>query len=277
MSAAEEICAAGIDELQALVDLSLLKSVDGSRFLMLETIREYAREKLELIADGSTLPRKHAEFFGDLSGSGVADFSVAPGEWSDRLEKDRDNLRAAMASSLAEGRVEVALQVAIAYGFLCASRGPLTEGRTWLEKALLQSEAPPALRQRALRVAANLAERQGDVEAARAHAESLEVARAIGDPDAVGDALLSLGIVEADANNHDLAEALQREALNAFEASGNGRQVRLTLGMLGFLYMSRGAYSTPGRYARKLFACRARPRTRGESRRSEQSRSCPRP
>ena len=44
LSAAEEICAAGIDELQAFVDLSLLKSVDGSRFLMLETIREYARE-----------------------------------------------------------------------------------------------------------------------------------------------------------------------------------------------------------------------------------------
>ena len=119
---------------------------------------------------------------------------------------------------------------------------------------MLQSEGAPALRQRALRVAANLAERQGDVEAARAHAaESLEVARAIGDPDAVGDALLKLGIVEADANNHDLAEALQREALNAFEASGNGRQARLTLGMLGFLYMSRGAYSNAGEVCEKAF------------------------
>ena len=73
--------------------------------------------------------------------------------------------------------------------------------------------------------------------------ESLEIARTLDDPDAIGAALLSLGIIECDANNLDLAEALQLDALSVFSASDNESEVRKTLGMLGFLYIARSDYS----------------------------------
>src|SRR5207249_3925095 len=116
---------------------------------------------------------------------------------------------------------------------------------SWLDAALRQAEGvPAALRQRTLREAANLAERQGDLDPARALAEeSVELARALDDSDALGAALLELGIIECDASDFDRAEEDQREALNLFATSGNDREARQTLGMLGFLLIARGKYS----------------------------------
>ena len=97
---------------------------------------------------------------------------------------------------------------------------------------------------RALEVACDLAKRQGDLDAARMLAEErLELARAIGDLDAVGTALDSLGIIECYAGKFDRGEQLQREAVAVFTASGNDINLRRALGMLGFLLFARGAYA----------------------------------
>jgi len=243
LEAAEEVAEAELDTLQSLVEKSLLRFTN-ERYWMLETIREYAGERAQSPADGP-LRSRHAELFAELANQAITDISDSQREWSDRLEQERDNMRAAMSWSLGQGRPELAYELAIAYGRLCALRGPLGEGRSWLEAVLQQGgDVPVPLRQRALRAASDLAERQGDLDVARAQAgESLELARAMGDPDAIGAALLSLGIIEGDANNFDLSEALQCEALTVFSAAGNERGVRGTLGMLGFLYNSRGNYS----------------------------------
>jgi tetratricopeptide (TPR) repeat protein len=91
--------------------------------------------------------------------------------------------------------------------------------------------------------AAGLAERQKDLDAARALSqESLDLARAIGDAHAIGKSLLGLGIVEGDVGNFELSEALQREALSVFSKAESEREVREVLGMLGFLYISHGDY-----------------------------------
>jgi hypothetical protein len=149
-----------------------------------------------------------------------------------------------MSWSLSEKEFRLAHELANAYGILCAVRGPQGEGRSWLEEALLHGEGVPrALRQRALRRAANLAERQGALDTARAHArESLELARALDDPDEIGGTLLLLGIIEGDANNFELAADLHHEAIGVFSASNNEREACQALGMLGFLHLSLGAY-----------------------------------
>jgi predicted ATPase len=248
LEAAEEVAGADLDTLQSLVEKSLLRFTN-ERYWMLETIREYAWERLEEAGDGAQMRSLHLEFFAGLARDGSVPGALIRGgperEWTDRLDEERDNFRGAMSWSVAGAHTQRAHEVAIAYGLLCATRGPLSEGRSWLEAALLETKGvAPALRQRALHGASNLAERQGDLETARVHAqESLDLARTIDDPYAIGSALLSLGVIESDANHNDLAEALQREALTVFEASGNEREVRLTLGLLGFLYLSGGHYS----------------------------------
>ena len=243
LEAAEEVAGAGLDTLQSLVEKSLLRFSDG-RYWMLETIRDYASERLDEAGEAVSTRSGHAAFFAELAARGAAEMPESPRKWSDRLEEERDNLRGAMAWCLNERRFAFAHELAIAYGALCVSRGPLGEGRSWLHAALQQTEhVPLALRQRALGSASNLAERQGHLDPARVLAEeSLELARAIDDADAVGRALARLGIVEGDAGHFERSERLQLEALAVFSKSGNERDARMTLGMLGFLYLANKDY-----------------------------------
>jgi predicted ATPase len=246
LEAAEEVAGADLDILQSLVEKSLLR-FSTERYWMLETIREYAGEQLEGSGRTSSARLEHSGFFAALAAKGTAELRESPREWGDRLEAERSNLRAALAWSLDRDRAIDATELAMAYGSLCASRGPLGEGRSWLE-VVLRQDVPLALRQKALRVASNLAERQKDLDAARAFAEeSVELAQRIGDRDAIGAASLTLGIVEGDAGDFESSERLHREALNAFSEVGNEREVRTTLGMLGFLYISRGDYASARR------------------------------
>ena len=244
LTAAQEVCAADLDTLQSLVQKSLVR-FSGERFWMLETIREYARDRLEKSGEACEAASKRGEFFVELAGRGPGDAAVfMRREWGDQLEAERDNLRATLAWSLAAGRAEDAHRLAIAYGDLCAYRGPQSEGRSWLDAVLHQEgSVAGALRQRTLRSAISLASRQRDIGAARALAEErLELARAIDDPEAIGHALLMLGVVEGMAASFARAEALEREALSVLSASGNERLVRETLGMLGWLAIAQGNY-----------------------------------
>ena len=95
LEAAEEICGADLDGLAALVDSSLVKPVGDDRFLMLETIGEYARERLE-DAGADELRRRHARYFAAVAEEAYRHRFDAEAEWSARLELDHDDLRAAL-------------------------------------------------------------------------------------------------------------------------------------------------------------------------------------
>lgn len=241
--AAIEVCAADLDGLQSLAEKSLVRFGD-ERYWMLETIREFAAERLAESTEGPNLRGRFVEFFRTFAGDALAGISEATEIWGSRLEAERANLRIAMSWARA-ALPEFTLTIAVAYGLLCSLRGPFGEGRTWLEAAL--SEAPAAsteLHLRALRVASNLAERQGDLDAARRYAtEGLELARVNHDLAGEANALAALGIIASDAGDAELSESLLLEALQLFERSGNDRDVRFTLGMLGFLYLARRDYA----------------------------------
>jgi predicted ATPase len=247
LEAAEEVCDADLDTLQSLVEKSLLRfttSEKGGRYWMLETIRDYATDQLLAAAQPGDVTSRFDEFFVHIATCGNADSARVERDWIDRLERERANLRAAIASSLTRNAVEAAFELAIALARLAMFRGPQGEGRHWLAEVLRrQGGVSVELRQRALSAAANLAERQKDIDNARSLAkESLALARVTGDVDAVGGALLTLGIIEGDAGDLERSEALQRQALQAFFETGNDRQVRQTLGMLAFVYIARGDY-----------------------------------
>jgi predicted ATPase/class 3 adenylate cyclase len=242
LEAAAAVVEAEVDTLQSLFDKSLLRRSENGRFFMLETIREYARERLEEARETDDLERRHAEF--SLSFAQKALENPERTDAARALEPERENLRAAIEWALGAEQEETSLMLATAYGLLCGLHGPYGEGRLWLDAALQKNgEQTPAARARALQTVSSLAVRQGDLELARASADEwLTLARNIGRATDVAVALRALGIIAGDLGDYEVAESLQREALAAFQRSGNDREVRESLGMMAYVEIARRNY-----------------------------------
>ena len=137
LDAAEEVADADLDTLQSLVEKSLLRRTDD-RFWMLETIREYALDRLDREDRADELRRRHADFFRDLV-EGLESMFLGPQETEafDQLRSELGNLRAALEWMIDRGAGDAALRLATGglQRFWRVS-GHLAEGRDWLEKAL---------------------------------------------------------------------------------------------------------------------------------------------
>jgi predicted ATPase len=153
--ATETVCGADLDVLQSLVDKSLVRFGDG-RFWMLETIREFALERLEDSGEADELRRKHGEFFLELAELAQPELGARSSTiWFDRIEAEHDNMRAALRDALEHGRANVALRLGGAIREFWWIRGYWSEGRRWLESALSAgTESDPQLRFEALQGAA---------------------------------------------------------------------------------------------------------------------------
>ena len=164
LEAVEAVCGSEEDEwvessvletLASLVDNSLLVSRSESsmrqeedeqpRFTMLETIREYALERLESSGELEEVQRKHAQYYLALAEAGQPDASKQWDEaewWSKftRLESEHDNLRAALGWAVQNRELETAAQLAIAMWWFWIERGYLSDGRRWMEAILAVDE-----------------------------------------------------------------------------------------------------------------------------------------
>jgi predicted ATPase/class 3 adenylate cyclase len=183
LGAAEEVAGADPDTLGALVDKSLLRHAE-ERFWMLETIREYAAERLE-VSEADVLRRRHAEYF--LARAQEAEpflLGVSPGGWLDRLERDHDNIRAALDRFESAGQGEPALLLAGAVWEFWCLRGHVAEGWRRLEELLRADEHPTIGRAKGLTGAAHLApETPAGAASFRPRAEqALALHRELGDP-----------------------------------------------------------------------------------------------
>jgi predicted ATPase/class 3 adenylate cyclase len=232
LEAAEAVCSADgdlrvdmVDGIAALLDQSLLQQIAGldgePRFTMLETIREYALERLEASGEAATIRQRHAEYFLELAE--VAEpqlYGPAQRTWLRRLEAEHDNLRAVLAWSLsARGDVALGLRLAGAIWHFWNMHGYASEGRGWLERALELSKAavpPPAVAvcAKALDGLGFLTALLGD----RTHAsllieESLALYREIGDRDGMAGELVSLGRMARDQGDYLRAQTLEEEGL----------------------------------------------------------------
>jgi predicted ATPase len=143
LEAMEEICAVedALEGAESLLDKSLIRQEETSRgetrFVMLETIHEYARERLEERGDAETTRRRHAEYFLTLAEESEPR-SGGPEQvaWFERLETENDNLRAAISWAIERGEAELGLRLARALRLFWYARGHYVEGRGWVARFL---------------------------------------------------------------------------------------------------------------------------------------------
>jgi predicted ATPase/class 3 adenylate cyclase len=168
LEAAEEVCEADLETLATLVDLSLLKAIGDDRFLLLETIREFAAELLVDAGDSAAIRSRHARFFAALAEEAYAGRFEHEVEWAARLERDHDDMRTALDWLADEEDEEGALRLAGALGWFWLSHAHLAEGARRIEAALGGVATDETARARALTAAGQLLARLGEVENGRA-------------------------------------------------------------------------------------------------------------
>jgi len=234
----------------SLLDKSLLSRREATgepRFRMLETVREFALERLAEDADTESLRRAHAAWFHNLAERAAPEL-VGPEQeaWLEQLEADHQNLRAAIAWAVAHGEAETALRLGTALWLFWHIHGHLAEGRSWLERATAQGAgAPPAVLAKALHRLGNLVVSMGDyAEARTCYAASLKLARELGDPRAIADALSGLGLARADQGDRAGARPPHEEALALRRAAGDRAGVAISLTNLGDIAAAEGDIAT---------------------------------
>jgi predicted ATPase len=242
LEATEEVADADLDTLQALVEKSLVR-FSNERYWMLETIREYARERLEGDDDRKRLPQRHADHYLALAARVTANESGALQPVGIRLLADEhDNLRAAGAWFHDARQSDAELRLACALAGFWNIRGHLREARSYIEAAL-ESDAPqsPVLRAKALAEASDFARVLGGVHQARRFSEeSLSLFRQLGDDAGIGRALHELGEAALDEEDYDRAADLFGEAITV--ARGTGKDAAGSIGNLGFSALLQGDY-----------------------------------
>jgi predicted ATPase/class 3 adenylate cyclase/Flp pilus assembly protein TadD len=243
LEAAEEVCDADLDGLQSLVQKSLLRftpSDSGGRYWMLETIREYAGERLGEANETHALVERHGRWCLELA-RGWESHSRGPeyGAWSARLEAEHGNVRFALERARGERPLLVVELAGLLWRYWLES-GFVVEGLTWLEAALasLSTEATPE-RERLLAGGSWCASACGDRARARRWGEErLEVARALADDSAQSKALGFLSAEAADEGDFERAVALGEESVEI--ARGRGLPVAIALHNLGYVFERAG-------------------------------------
>jgi DNA-binding NarL/FixJ family response regulator len=212
-----------LDSITVLVDHSLLAVDPGSRYQLLETVREYARDQLEASGEAAEIQRQHATYYLGLAEAAEPHLTGPKQvEWLDRLESEHPNLRAAI-TWCREHEPEWGLRLGSALRSFWRIRGHLGEGAVQLERVLATGAGTPRIRARALVALASIRNLQTDYEpAARLAEEARALSESVGDRRGVAEAIrriapvhLAAGhaAVPPDERQFDIAEALWQEEL----------------------------------------------------------------
>ncbi|MGH3111158.1 MAG: ATP-binding protein, partial [Gaiellaceae bacterium] len=219
--AAEKVTDADPDTLQSLLDKSLLRKRDAAgeaRYWMLETIREYAAERLEASGEAEERRRRHAGRHLALAQEAEPHLRQESMVWVDRLEGEHDNIRAALDFLERSGEHERALHLVASVWWLWSLNGHFDEGRRRLETALAGEIRPTAARAYALVGAGDIAGDLGDDATSIARLEeALGLLRELGDEWGVAYALLGLGISHAAKDDFAGAHRMFEESVRLFE------------------------------------------------------------
>jgi predicted ATPase/DNA-binding CsgD family transcriptional regulator len=189
IEALENICSSGLntdilDGIESLLNKNLIFQEQGeageTRFYFLETLHEFAFEKLKEMSEIETLHKRHSQYFTELAER--AEYHLYGGRqtyWTSRLRDDLDNLRVALKWTLMDNDIELGVRLISALREFWYSEGYITEGFSWIEVALeREKEIPKAIKPGLFNAAGLLSFAKGDLEVCKAyHLQALELAR----------------------------------------------------------------------------------------------------
>jgi len=253
-----------LDTLLALVDKSLLKCESGQeespRFMMLETIREYAREKLEAGGQAKQARRRHAAYYLQLAQMAERELSGAQQtRWFAQLEAEHNNIWAAL-DWLATNDIASGLRLACSLRQFWHARGYLNEARAWIEMALARCEncgLTDLERARALCIAGFLAFHQGDLaRTVTLSNASLAIYHGLGAQRGIADALHNLAGVAFMSNEYARAGDLFGECLALYRALNDQAEVAQMLKNLGLIAKDRGDFARATAYYQESLTIR---------------------
>jgi predicted ATPase len=242
LDAAEQIADADLNTLQSLLEKSLIQRT-GERYWMLQTIRDYATERL----DDSPTCIRYAEWFTAFAEEAEPELlGAAQAHWLTRLDAEHDNLRASFALARRLGRPALELRLAGALWRFWYVRGYLNEGRSRLQEILAAAGNDLAIEhEKILYGAAVLAHRLGDYDLAEELAiERLAISRARGDPRLIASSLLCLALMVDTKGEHERALTLHAESLDLARKDGDAVVLARAIHNLGEFARIRGEFET---------------------------------
>jgi predicted ATPase len=239
-----------LDGMASMVDKSLAQQVEPpkgeSRFVMLETIREYALERLQASGEETSTKRAHAAYCLVLAEeSAMEQGGAEASEWLERFTLEHDNFRAALEWLIKTGDAEWGLRLGAALFRFWEMGEYLAEGRDRLGKLLKLTggSAPTKLRARALFAAGVLAVGQGDYAAADTLIrESLDISRELGDKQGAAVSLNALAVSARDQGDVAVARSLSEESLMLWRELGDQKAVARALSNLANIVKLQGDY-----------------------------------
>jgi predicted ATPase len=222
----------------------------AAQFTMLETVREYAWERLAAHDETGAAQQAHLEYYLALAEAAAPHLRDAEqARWLARLDAERDNLRVALRHSIETVDAARGLRVANALLWYWYSRSAAREGRDWLERLLAldagqeHNTAPRDVRALALNSAGIFAYEHGDYVGATTHYEaSLALRRADGHRAGVAVTLCNLGIIAAQRDEYARAAALYEESVAILREEGPPGSLARTLNGLGVVAGWQGRY-----------------------------------
>ncbi len=227
-----------------LVDKNLLLRVgDGeTHFRMLETIRGFADERLELTGEADEVRRRHAAWFLGLAQRAERFiWSEHQRSWLERLERAHDNARAALSWCFSGRDEETGVLLAASMHRFWFARGYIREGRRWCEIAASKQEVSARGRALALRNLAFFLMHQGEAEQAVTLAEeAAALARSVGEPSLMVWILLGLALATDAVGDFERSERLYGEMLDMARQAGDETMAARALGHIGNVLRIRG-------------------------------------
>jgi predicted ATPase/Flp pilus assembly protein TadD/transcriptional regulator with XRE-family HTH domain len=262
LAAAEAVCGGDpissvdlIDGLESLLAKSLLQRIDDPdgepRFYMLETIREFAQERLTESAESAAIQQQHAVYYVALAESIAPQLATARlTESLQRLTRELDNLRSACAWSVTQDIAEAALRIVGCLQLFWYWRGHVEEGRRWLEASLARSQgAPVAVCAKAYRSAGLLAWAHGDYAQALVYDnQSLVLYQALGNNRGMAEALNSLANSTSEMGDDNTARQYYEQSLTFYRSSGYVPGIAMVLSNLGEISARNGDYTAARTY-----------------------------
>ncbi|TMD69535.1 MAG: tetratricopeptide repeat protein [Chloroflexi bacterium] len=238
----------------SLIDKSLLQQTEQEaeepRLVLLETIRQYGLEVLTVSGEMEITRQVHALYYLRLAEEAEPELGgPQQAVWLERLEREYDNLRAALRWCLERGEVrqniEMALRLAGALQWFWEVRGHWSEGQNFLERALAGSKGVAApVQVKALKAAAHLAYVQRDTDRAEALSEeSLARYRELGDTAGIALSLRLLGVIAWSKFNFVEAISLTEESLTLFRELGHKEGIAWSLNNLVGMVSEQGDYT----------------------------------